>query len=859
MGPVSQHVAEFLHRKLVTHRVVVWFDRERAFQALPSSLAMPGTTVLQLADSWLRLREQADRWLLGTKMQAEGESASLLIYLPVAKPPEKEDVLLPFWKAGGKFGDGVAENLRELAREALKDRIPDARLEAILDNPHLTLADLDRLGEEGASGAGAGLLGVIFETTAGHEIAARLLADDKALATIAERGAEQELRQFLRDAFEFSSESSDLHAMRENLARYVLLGDFLEVAGLTEAPEALRGVARPAQRVHIEACRRTCRILREMVPYRERYAAIARGVEAALHLEDLAISSDKLNAVETFRFVDATLLRSVGALVREGQIEHAVNRVKSRAAGFWAVAEPNFGFQWQVAGLALELLKQARRTLTEVEGFRDASLRTWIEAYATDVAAGKGGSRLGAWHRMDQAHRLLERELTRLEEEVEVGDLVQDARAAHRKTDFALAEGFQKAVCRSGFDFQGAPPQMDVFRRYLRPALESGRVAYFLVDGLRYEMGADLASALARDADVECHFAVATLPTITEVGMAALLPGAEDGLVLKAGKTGSLVPEVKGQALESSPARMKFLTAQVGPAADLILGDVLGKTPRALARRLEGKALVVVRSWGIDQYGEEGGEFQARKAMSEVIDDLCLAARRLANLGFERQVFVADHGYLFSEELDEGMKIDPPGGETLCLHRRCWVGRGGRASDEFIRVKAAQLGLGGDLEFAFPNGLGAFRVAGGNLAYFHGGFCLQELVIPVITARLSQQADRRRGAVAAEEIALTISRDRITNRIFVVAATYRSLVAEPIRVRGVVRFEGQRTGEVATALYGFDPATKVVALEPGRENALTFLLAPESPRSGHVEITLEDPATGVIRKNTGPTPLDLTH
>jgi hypothetical protein len=75
----------------------------------------------------------------------------------------------------------------------------------------------------------------------------------------------------------------------------------------------------------------------------------------------------------------------------------------------------------------------------------------------------------------------------------------------------------------------------------------------------------------------------------------------------------------------------------------------------------------------------------------------------------------------------------------------------------------------------------------------------------------------------------------------------------------VVRSEGQRIGELATALYGFDPATKVVALEPGRENALTFLLAPESPRRGEVEIALEDPATGVIRKSVGPMPLDLTH
>jgi len=51
-------------------------------------------------------------------------------------------------------------------------------------------------------------------------------------------------------------------------------------------------------------------------------------------------------------------------------------------------------------------------------------------------------------------------------------------------------------------------------------------VAYFLVDAMRFEMGVELAERLPKTAEVIVRPAIASLPSITPIGMAALQPGA---------------------------------------------------------------------------------------------------------------------------------------------------------------------------------------------------------------------------------------------------------------------------------------------------------------------------------------------
>ena len=110
------------------------------------------------------------------------------------------------------------------------------------------------------------------------------------------------------------------------------------------------------------------------------------------------------------------------------------------------------------------------------------------------------------------------------------------------------------------------------------------------------------------------------------------------------------------------------------------------------------------------------------------------------------------------------MRIDAPGGDTVDLHRRCWIGRGRHHAAGSVRVSGSKLGYDTDLDFVFPTSTSVFK-SGGDLAYHHGGSSLQELVIPVITAKLKvDSAVRPRNTPSP----ITHDFDAVTNRIFTI-------------------------------------------------------------------------------------------
>ena len=96
-----------------------------------------------------------------------------------------------------------------------------------------------------------------------------------------------------------------------------------------------------------------------------------------------------------------------------------------------------------------------------------------------------------------------------------------------------------EALVAANFELRGVPHQSDAFSTFVAPRSSRGKTAYVLVDALRYEMGRELVAGLGEGYEVELVPVVAQLPTITEVGMSAVLPGTEKGMELvKAGRKG---------------------------------------------------------------------------------------------------------------------------------------------------------------------------------------------------------------------------------------------------------------------------------------------------------------------------------
>jgi hypothetical protein len=271
---------------------------------------------------------------------------------------------------------------------------------------------------------------------------------------------------------------------------------------------------------------------------------------------------------------------------------------------------------------------------------------------------------------------------------------------------------------------------------------------------------------------------------------------------------------------------------------DLSLDELLSLTPTRLARKIEGAEVLVVRSQEIDQAGENTNTRQARRVMDDVLGDIARAVQKLAKQGVEQSVVAADHGHLFfASDRDESMRIDPPGGQQVDLHRRCWIGRGGSTPPACTRVAASALGYDSDLDFVFPIGTGVFR-AGGDLAYHHGGISLQEVVIPVLTIRLAAET---RSATRASSLDVAGVPKVITNRIFT-AALHGDLLAGERLVRPLLVSDGRQVGAVGMAIgTELHRETGCVRLQPEGLATVAFLLSDETVSS--LRVVVQDPET----------------
>src|SRR5262249_11711657 len=190
----------------------------------------------------------------------------------------------------------------------------------------------------------------------------------------------------------------------------------------------------------------------------------------------------------------------------------------------------------------------------------------------------------------------------------------------------AMADGFTKALTKAGWTVAGVLHQTRIFNEVVTERPKP--TACFLVDAMRFEMGVELAERLPKSSEVAVRAAVGALPSITPIGMAALMPGASASfsVVAQEEKLGGLIEE---SFLPDLPSRKKFASARVPKLVDFALDELLSLPPSKLTRKLDGAQVVVVRSQEIDHAGETGFTFQARQVMDTVIDNLARAIRKL--------------------------------------------------------------------------------------------------------------------------------------------------------------------------------------------------------------------------------------
>ena len=261
---------------------------------------------------------------------------------------------------------------------------------------------------------------------------------------------------------------------------------------------------------------------------------------------------------------------------------------------------------------------------------------------------------------------------------------------------------------------------------------------------------------------------------------------------------------------------------------------------------------ILITSQEIDELCEKDNIAQARRQMDDVLNDLRRAVRVLIDSGIERIDLASDHGYIFAEELSEDMKIDPPGGETVDLHRRVWIGQGGNMDDAFLRAHLTDFYIKGELDIAVPWTFACFKCAGGARAYFHGGLSPQELIIPLMI--LWPLAKVAKMLPSDIDWKLTPGSHKLSTKFFSVQIAGENIglmELVPPKVRVELRAKGKNISKAVSASHGFDEATGDVALRLDDKNpnkiainTVTLMVVNEVDQKS-VNLHLTDASTGV--------------
>ena len=168
--------------------------------------------------------------------------------------------------------------------------------------------------------------------------------------------------------------------------------------------------------------------------------------------------------------------------------------------------------------------------------------------------------------------------------------LILKAEQQYTEVGSQLAKEFVTQFSKAKHPIAGLLRQVQVFETLVKPHLGKGKTAYVWVDALRFEMARELADVLKSDFKLTLRPVLATIPTITEIGMASLVPRADQGVKVVPVGGGKLGLEVAGTVLKDRKDRIAFLKSHAGASVyDAKLDDLLPNAaepqPRGIVTR----------------------------------------------------------------------------------------------------------------------------------------------------------------------------------------------------------------------------------------------------------------------------------
>ena len=305
--------------------------------------------------------------------------------------------------------------------------------------------------------------------------------------------------------------------------------------------------------------------------------------------------------------------------------------------------------------------------------------------------------------------------------------------------------------------------QQSMFFEGIKPHLErDGRVFVIISDALRYEAGKELAKRLQSEfsGETEIRAMQGVLPSITSLGMAALLP--YGSLAIGSGGAGL----IDGQSTEGLQRREMLLARSGYESKAMQVKDILAMTTDEMRKALDGIKLIYIYQDRIDDTGHHQNESDVFRAVEDTMDEIVDVVRALRNKVSATNIYItSDHGFVYTRDvLGESDKLEALTESLLHMDRRYGLARHLVCDNGVVSIKLPHGSADGDdLYLIAPRSYIRFKRHGPGLNFVHGGPSLQEIAIPKIWHRNDKAGKHR---VAKVNLELRASAYRITNRVF---------------------------------------------------------------------------------------------
>ena len=760
----NDKIKQVLTSMVEQNRYVFWYDEGGQMKDIATSLDVPGINVLEMEGNAFSIKYQMQK--------GEQPETGYVIYITEPMPKDEQNWLLDYQEEGALFSADMSSLYAAecgIAME-LKEKVVDKHLAFFkkADNRNKLAAKLSP-GMDSAE-IEKQMLAVVCKSNATCEAFTYALITE---ANNEETTMQADLKAYHLEDFYWQQAETyfGYHAGRN-------IKDLIIVLFKNDMQSHLTGKA--ADKTGNEQALTNEALIfmrdwRDSRTYGDLYTEWANRLEDELGIKDevCEYSMQQLLGVETFPCIDKViagylLTEVINATITTEQMEAIIEERENKLF-------------FDVARHTLRALLQARYLFADIEQkMNELSFDTAKEGFSL-YEQSLYTIDLHYRHYIAEANLAESKQLL-----AQVTERVERTYTNHYL--LALAKKWQPLI--DGMDtwkMEGIFSQSVFYTTYVYPFITNKKKIFVIIsDALRYETMVELSERIAQMPRMETDMKPAmlsTLPSYTQLGMAALLPHKQlsyekDADEVFADGMSTKGTEARSKVLQKAVARSKAITAE----------DFLKTTNAKTA--FKDFDLIYIYSNMIDKTGDDkASEGMVFKATEDEMAHILQMIDLIRNGNGCNILITSDHGYLYQNEtLDETDFSDfKVMGDTIIQDsRRFVIGRGLEEGDAVKTWSAEEVGLTDSpaengtgispIQVQTAKGLNRIRKQGAGSRFVHGGSMPQEVVVPVLHVNI-----KKKQGVSEVSVDILNKKSKITTNTQTISFYQNEPVSEKVK------------------------------------------------------------------------------